>query len=172
MSNHTRILWNGVPSSYSTTGSRSWLREGLTGLETVFKEHFLEYKRIQYPLRLGQHLDDSGNLPSGRFLPSHFARVPAPAPCSFWSELEADWRECLANYGLSLASAQTAKRLVYASRRSDSEVLCLFSLTFSSSRSPRPKGTFSFSFEPELPLKAALVEETAHSLFGGFSQLS
>ncbi|KAK4130358.1 hypothetical protein BT67DRAFT_490504 [Trichocladium antarcticum] len=37
----------------------------------------------------------------------------------FWKELPQDWRECLVNYGLSLAYLQRAERLVNASRRPD-----------------------------------------------------
>ncbi|AEO68380.1 uncharacterized protein THITE_2145549 [Thermothielavioides terrestris NRRL 8126] len=38
---------------------------------------------------------------------------------AFWKDLSPEWRECLVNYGLSLAYLQQAERLVAASRRAD-----------------------------------------------------
>ncbi len=115
-------------SSCSTTSSRSWLREGLTGLETVFENHLLECKRAADEIRssIDSALGSTSTIQTTCQAVGFYPRI-SPVfllqrlTRSFWTELEADWRECLINYGLSLAYTQRAERLVHASRHSDQQ---------------------------------------------------
>ena len=98
----------------------------MTGLETIFEEHLLECKRAVDEIRssIDCALGSTSTIQATCQAVGFYPRI-SPVfllqrlTRSFWSELEADWRECLVNYSLSLAYAQRAERLVHASRRPD-----------------------------------------------------
>ncbi|KAL2132090.1 hypothetical protein VTI74DRAFT_4243 [Chaetomium olivicolor] len=112
-------------SSGSAASHRDQLKENCD-IESVFEEHFVKCQERAEQIRssidealAGQSITDA--------ICQSVALYPRISPVflfqrltrAFWADLPTDWRECLINYGLSLAYLQRAERLVNESRRPD-----------------------------------------------------
>ncbi|KAK4238611.1 hypothetical protein C8A03DRAFT_33363 [Achaetomium macrosporum] len=113
-------------SSSSMATFRHQLRQELGNLQSVFENYLLQCKQTTEGIRrsieqslAGQSIADATFKAASLYPRISPIFLLQRLTRGFWNDLPMDWRECLVNYGLSMAYLQRGERLVNASRHPD-----------------------------------------------------